>query len=72
MFSDAGYGLLMAIAIGIIIKKFKPDEKMKENLKLFQYCGISTFLWGLVFGSFFGDAPATLYNYFSGDRKSVV
>ena len=66
MFSDAGYGLLMAIAIGIIIKKFKPDEKMKENLKLFQYCGISTFLWGLVFGSFFGDAPATLYNYFSG------
>ena len=35
-------------------------------MKLFQYCGVSTFFWGLVFASFFGDAPATLYNYFTG------
>ncbi len=66
MFSDAGYGLLMTIVIGIVLKVFKPDEKMRNNLKLFQYCGVSTFLWGLVFGSFFGDAPAVIYNYFTG------
>ena len=66
MFSDAGYGLLMTIATAVIIKKFKPDQKMKDTLKLFEYCGISTFIWGLIFGSFFGDAPAVIYNYFSG------
>ncbi len=66
MFSDAGYGLLMVIATGLIIKIFKPDKKMYDNLKLFQYCGISTTLWGLVFGSFFGDAPDAIYNAFTG------
>lgn len=66
MFSDAGYGLLMVIVIGIVLKIFKPDENMRSNLKLFQYCGISTFFWGLVFGSIFGDAPAVLYNHFTG------
>lgn len=66
MFSDAGYGLLMTVAIGVVLKVFKPDTQMRNNLKLFQYCGISTFLWGLVFGSIFGDAPAVLYNHFTG------
>ena len=71
MFSDAGYGLLMVIAIGIVLKVFKPDEQMRNNLKLFQYCGVSTFFWGLVFGSIFGDAPASLYNYFTGANLSM-
>lgn len=66
MFSDAGYGLLMIVVIGIVIKVFKPDKKMKNNLKLFQYCGVSTLIWGLIFGSFFGDAPSALYNHFTG------
>lgn len=66
MFSDAGYGLLMVIGTGLAIKLFKPDKEMRNTLKLFQYCGVSTFFWGLVFASFFGDAPATLYNYFTG------
>ncbi len=72
MFSDAGYGLLMVIAIGIVLKVFKPDEKMRNNLKLFQYCGVSTFFWGLIFGSFFGDAPASLYNLFTGSNITMA
>lgn len=66
MFSDAGYGLVMVLAIGIVLKVFKPDKKMRNNLKLFQYCGVSTIIWGLIFGSIFGDAPATFYNIFTG------
>ena len=66
MFSDAGYGILMVIATGLMIKIFKPDKKMRNNLKLFQYCGVSTTIWGLVFGRIFGDAPASLYNLFTG------
>lgn len=72
MFSDAGYGLLMVIAIGIVLKVFKPDEKMRNNLKLFQYCGVSTFFWGLIFGSIFGDAPAAMYNLFTGSKLTMA
>ncbi len=72
MFSDAGYGLLLALIIGIIIRTFKPDEQMYNNLKLFQYCGISTFLWGLVFGSIFGDAPVVIYNHFAGTSLTMA
>ena len=72
MFSDAGYGLLMVVAIGIVLKVFKPDEQMRDNLKLFQYCGVSTMVWGLVFGSIFGDAPASLYNYFTGGNITMA
>lgn len=66
MFSDAGYGLLFVLATAIMIKFLKPETSMKLNLKLFQYCGISTFFWGLIFGSFFGDAPAVIYNKITG------
>ena len=71
MFSDAGYGILMVIATGLMIKIFKPDKKMRNNLRLFQYCGVSTTLWGLVFGSIFGDAPAALYNMFTGGSVTM-
>ncbi len=66
MFSDAGYGLLMILATGLAIKIFKPDKRMYNNLKLFQYCGVATVFWGLVFGSIFGDAPAMFYTMFTG------
>lgn len=72
MFSDAGYGILMVVVLGIVIKVFKPDQRMRNNLKLFQYCGISTTIWGLIFGSIFGDAPATLYNYFTGTTDKTM
>lgn len=72
MFSDAGYGILMVIATGLMIKIFKPDKKMYNNLKLFQYCGVSTTIWGLVFGSFFGDAPAAIANMFTGTERVMA
>lgn len=72
MFSDAGYGLLMAVVIGVVLKVFKPDEQMRNNLKLFQYCGVSTCIWGLIFGSIFGDLPAVLYNHFGGASVTMA
>jgi len=72
MFSDAGYGLLMFLACFIAIRKFKPEKNMRNNLKLFEYCGISTFIWGLVYGSFFGNAPAVYYNHFTGSNITMA
>ena len=72
MFSDAGYGLLMTIACAVMIKKFKPEPNMRNNLKLFEYCGVSTFIWGLVYGSIFGNAPAVYYNHFTGANLTMA
>lgn len=72
MFSDAGYGLIMVIATTIAIKVFKPDQPMRNNLKLFQYCGFATIFWGLVFGSIFGDAPAVFYRLFTGNEITMA
>ncbi len=72
MFSDAGYGLVMVIATTLMLKIFKPDKKMRSNIKLFQYCGIFTILWGLVFGSIFGDAPAVIYGMLTGKEITMA
>lgn len=56
MLSDAGYGLLMILGSWLIIKKYKPEEKMRRNMQLFLYCGVSTCFWGVMFGSYFGNA----------------
>lgn len=55
MLSDAGYGLLMLIGTTIILKKFKLDNTMKKTMTMFRNCGVSTLIWGALFGSWFGD-----------------
>lgn len=52
MLSDAGYGLLLTIG-GLIGAKLMGGSKL---MKMLGYCGISTIFWGLIYGSFFGDA----------------
>ncbi len=65
MFSDAGYGIVMALACGILLKKFKNMEPgLRRSMKMFFWCGVSTTFWGLLFGSFFGDAVAVISNTF--------
>ena len=71
MFSDAGYGLLLILGTWFLIKKCRPDKGLYDNLKLFQYCGVSTVLWGLVFGSFFGDAPVAIANHYFGTNWTM-
>ncbi|MCR5207386.1 MAG: V-type ATP synthase subunit I [Eubacterium sp.] len=56
MFSDAGYGLLMVIATAIVLLKAKPTGEKRKTVLMYLYCGISTMFWGIMFGSFFGDA----------------
>ncbi len=73
MFSDAGYGLVMALACGLALLKFKNMEAgLKRSLKMFFYCGISTTFWGLMFGSFFGDAVSVIFNTFVGTPPPVI
>lgn len=56
MLGDAGYGLIIAFACGMILYKVKTMEApLRKTITLFFYCGISTTIWGFIFGSFFGD-----------------
>ncbi len=66
MFSDAGYGLLLAIGCGVILKKFDLEGTMQKMMKLFFYCGISTVIWGALFGGFFGDLIGVFTGTFLG------
>lgn len=55
MLSDAGYGLLMAIASGFFAFVAKVEEKTKRTMRMFFFCSLSTIFWGMIFGSWFGD-----------------
>ncbi len=57
MVSDAGYGLLMAIAIPIFIKVKKIKFKNGRMLWMLAFGGIATVLWGIAFNTFFGFNP---------------
>ena len=73
MFSDAGYGLVMALACGVVVKKFKNmSEGLMKSIKMFFWCGVSTFIWGLLFGSFFGDAVSVISNTFFGSAPPNI
>ncbi len=69
MLSDAGYGLIIVIAILFVLIKFKPEKKMRNTLKMYLYCGISTVFWGAMYGSWFGDMPNVIgSNFFNTDK----
>ena len=67
MLSDAAYGIIMAVALFIVLKKHKRLEKgMKRMLTLFFWCGLSTAFWGFMYGGFFGDAIDVVAKTFFG------
>jgi V/A-type H+-transporting ATPase subunit I len=56
MFSDAGYGIMTTIVCGLLgYGQFLEPSKRRMFQMLF-FCGISTTFWGVMYGSFFGDA----------------
>ncbi len=68
MLADVGYGVIMAIGCYTVLKKFRLEGTMQKMLKMFFYCGISTAFWGVMFGSWFGDAvPAAAKLLFNSD-----
>jgi len=71
MFSDAGYGLLMIIVCGIALKKYNFEGTMYKFVKGFLYCGISTFFWGAMFGSWFGDLISVVSSTFFGKEIAI-
>ncbi len=72
MLSDAAYGALIAIATFILVKKFpRMDKGMKKSLTMFTYCGISTMIWGILFGGYFGDVVDVVSKTFFGKQVTI-
>jgi len=61
MFSDGGYGLILALLSGIVLWRFKLEEDMRKFMKLMFFCGLSTMFWGLMFGGWFGISSLVKY-----------
>ena len=56
MFNDLGYGLVFIILSLIVQKKFKLTGGTKNMIRLVLECGVTTAIFGIITGSFFGDA----------------
>ncbi|MDD3214507.1 MAG: V-type ATP synthase subunit I, partial [Eubacteriales bacterium] len=57
MISDAGYGLMMAIIMPLLIKALKPGPGTKRLLWILTAGGIATVFWGAMYNSWFGFSP---------------
>ena len=64
MYADTGYGLVLLLLGLILGPKIKKPGMMKHMTGLLVECGIATFIFGWLFGSFFGDALRYIPNFF--------
>lgn len=72
MFSDAGYGLILAGVCGACLLLYKGmPHGLKMNLRLFFWCGVSTIFWGIVFSSYFGDVVNVVTRTFLGREQGI-
>lgn len=61
MVSDAGYGIILAVITTIALIVLKPEGGMKKMMGLLCLGGISTFVWGAIFGGWFGVSLKPLW-----------
>ena len=71
MLSDAAYGAILAIACFVLLKKFpRMSPGMYQSIKLFMFCGISTVIWGILFGGYFGNIVDVVSAKFFAEQRS--
>ncbi len=64
MLSDAGYGLMMALALLVFVKIKKIPVHNAKMLYLLIFGGISTIIWGLAFNTVVGFNPLPRFSRF--------
>lgn len=73
MLSDAAYGFLISLACGIVLLKFKNiEDSLRKSMRMFFFCGISTMFWGVMFGSYFGDAIPVIARTFFNTEITIA
>ena len=73
MLSDAADGIIIALACGLILKKFKNMEPgTRKTFQMFFFCGVATTIVGFIFGSFFGDVVSSVAQTFGHMPKAAA
>ena len=60
MLSDIGYGLLLMLGTGALVWGLKVQGTIRKMSLVLFSGGVFAIFWGLMFGSFFGNLPATI------------
>ncbi|HPG91820.1 MAG TPA: V-type ATP synthase subunit I [Clostridia bacterium] len=53
MMGDVGYGVVMMLVAALFVKFIKPEGGMKNLVLIIGYSGVSTLIWGILFGGWF-------------------
>ena len=53
MLADIGYGLIMMLASGLVLKLFDLKKSMADMIRFLFYLSFAVIAWGAVYGSFF-------------------
>lgn len=70
MLSDAGYGALMVLFAIFAEKKLKARGNFKKTVNMAFYSGISSIIFGALFGGWFGDLIPVICTNFLGYEKA--
>lgn len=70
MLSDAGYGVLMVLFSIFAEKKLKVRGNLKKTVNMVFYSGISSIVFGALFGGWFGDLIPVICTHFLGFEKA--
>ena len=60
MLADAGYGLVLTVLTGIVLAKQRPPKGQANLIKIIFMGSISTIIWGVVLGSYFGYSASDI------------
>ena len=71
MVSDAGYGLILALAAAYLTKRLKLRGTGRKLGWLISLGGVSTFFWGVLFGGWFGDAGTAVARAMGFSRSAL-
>jgi V/A-type H+-transporting ATPase subunit I len=58
--SDAAYGLIYGLGLGLVWRKLSGDETLRRLRNLFLALVLATIGWGVLAGSYFGTTPSGL------------
>ncbi|MDR2909281.1 MAG: V-type ATP synthase subunit I [Oscillospiraceae bacterium] len=71
MLGDAGFGLILFFGGLYMLKKMDLGEGAVKLVKVITMCGISTTIWGVLYGSYFGDVIPRLASVFFGKTVTM-
>jgi V/A-type H+-transporting ATPase subunit I len=72
MMADAMYGLIMMAGTYLYLRYKRPSGGTKRMIQMFFYCGISTFIAGVLTGGWFADSVEAVSGWVTGGEGIAI